>query len=703
MSNSPFGDPRFQDAFRNLEQAVTLQRQGQVEEADKIFARLVKKNPEYFDALHFYGLFKYQQGQLADALKLVSRATKLNPRSTNALNSLGVILGRLKRHAEALASFEAALKLAPDHVQTLSNRCNSLNELGRYDEAIKSSERVLAIDPNYSEVYVPRGAALIRAHCYPEALESYDRAVKLNPGSAMAWVGLGHVYFELKRYGEASAAYERALALKSDLEQAWLGRGQVLFELKRYEEALSDYDKALAIRADFGTDSLRFSAKLFVCDWKNFQIERAKVAASVRTRKTEVNPFMFLAISASPEEQLQCARSWIAAKYPPSKTPLRQGVSYKHDKIRVGYISADFRFHAVSALVAGLFENHDKSRFELTGVSIMPDDQSEIRRRISASFDQFIEGASLSDEEIAAQMRAKEIDILVDLTGITQSARTGIFARRPSPVQVNFLGYPGTMGADYMDYIVADRTLVPDTHHRYYSEKIVYLPDTYQVNDNKRRISDRAFTRAECGLPEQGFVFCCFNNNYKILPDVFDCWMQILKKVDGSVLWLLEDNSASSKNLKKEAEARGVNANRLVFAKRMPMTEHLARHRMADLFLDTLPYNAHTTASDALWAGLPLLTHIGEAFAGRVAASLLHAVDMPELITSTQQEYADRAVELAASRDKLAAIRQKLGQNRLEKPLFNTQLFTRHIESAYQAMYERSRSGLLPETIDVAS
>jgi len=702
MRNSPFGDPRFQDAFRSLEQAVTLQRQGQIAEADKTFARLVKKNPEYFDALHFYGLFKYQQGQLADALKLVSRATKLNPRSTNAFNSLGVILARLKRHSEALASFDAGLKLDPDHVQMLANRCNSLNELRRYEEAIKSAERVLAIDPNYPEVYVPRGAALIRVHRYKEARDSYERAVKLNPGSTMGWVGLGHVYLELKRYEEAALAYDKAIALKSDLEQPWLGRGHVLFEFKRYEEALLAYDKALSLRPDAVTESLRLSAKLFVCDWRNFEAERANVVASVKRKKTIINPFPFLAISSSPEEQLQCAGAWIAAKFPASDRPLWRGDAYAHDKIRIAYLSADFRFHAVSALIVGLFENHDKSRFELTGVSIGSDDQSEVRRRIKDSCDHFIEGMPMGDEEIASQVRAKEIDILVDLMGITQNSRTGIFAHRSAPVQVNYLGYPGTMGAGYIDYIIADRMVIPESHHRYYSEKVVYLPDSYQVNDGKRRIADRMFTRAECGLPAQGFVFCCFNNNYKILPDVFGCWMDILKRVDGSVLWLLEDNDASAKNLRREAEARGVRADRLVFAKRMPMTEHIARHRVADLFLDTLPYNAHTTASDALWAGLPVLTSIGETFASRVAASLLQAVGMPELITSSQ-EYVERATELATNPDKLAAVRQKLWQNRLGKPLFNTQLFTRRIESAYQVMYDRYRSGLPPETINVLS
>jgi predicted O-linked N-acetylglucosamine transferase (SPINDLY family) len=292
---------------------------------------------------------------------------------------------------------------------------------------------------------------------------------------------------------------------------------------------------------------------MYVCDWNNFQAERARLISSVKSKKTTANPFMLLAVSSSPEEQLQCARSWIAEKYPVSEEPLWQGDPYTHSKIRIAYVSADFRLHAVSALVAGMFESHDKSRFELTGISIGPDDQSDILRRIKQSFDYFVEGASLSDQNIASQLRAREIDILVDLKGITEHSRTGNYAYRPAPIQVNYLGYPGTMGAGYMNYIIADRTVIPESHRLHYSENVVYLPDTYQVNDDKRKIADRTFTRAECRLPEEAFVFCCFNNNFKILPDVFDCWMRILKKVDGSVLWLLEDNPSAVTNLKKAA------------------------------------------------------------------------------------------------------------------------------------------------------
>ena len=342
-----------------------------------------------------------------------------------------------------------------------------------------------------------------------------------------------------------------------------------------------------------------------------------------------------------------------------------------------------------------------QSRFEMTAISIGPDDNSEMRQRLKHSFDHFIDATILSDEEIASRIRVTEIDILIDLKGFTQDARTNVFARRPAPIQANYIGYPGTMGAEYIDYIIADQTVIPENSKQYYLEKIVYLPTSYQVNDSKRFISDKAFTRTQLGLPPTGFVFCSFNNNYKITPRIFDCWMRILKQVESSVLWLLEDNPTAASNLRKEATTRGVNPERLIFAKRLPIAEHLARHRLADLFLDTLPYSAHTTASDALWAGLPVLTCLGETFAGRVAASLLNAIGLPELIAATPEAYEQMAIDLATHPEKLAVIKRKLAENRLTTPLFDTKLFTKHIEAAYIAMYERHQAGLAPDHISI--
>jgi predicted O-linked N-acetylglucosamine transferase (SPINDLY family) len=368
-------------------------------------------------------------------------------------------------------------------------------------------------------------------------------------------------------------------------------------------------------------------------------------------------------------------------------------------RISLGYFSADFYNHATMQLMAQLFEFHDQTRFEITAFSFGPDIKDEMRNRLTAANIRLIDVRNMPDAEVAALARSMQLDIAVDLKGFTLDSRPGIFAMRAAPAQVSYLGYPGTMGAEYIDYLIADHILVPESSQQHYEEKIVYLPNSYQVNDSKRAIAERVFTRAELDLPAIGFIFCCFNNTYKITPEVFSIWMRILTQVAGSILWLLEDTPAGSANLRREAALRGISPERLVFAKRMPLPEHLARQRLADLFLDTWPYNAHTTASDALWVGLPVLTCIGEAFAGRVAASLLNATQLPELITADPACYESLAIKLAEEPERLAAIRQKLINNRLSCPLFDARLFTRHIEAAYAKIAARRQAGLAPDHI----
>jgi protein O-GlcNAc transferase len=370
-------------------------------------------------------------------------------------------------------------------------------------------------------------------------------------------------------------------------------------------------------------------------------------------------------------------------------------------KIRIGYFSADFHGHATAYLMAQLFELHDRSKFEIFGFSFGPPADDDMRRRLAAGFDQLIDVKDKSDKEIAELARNLQIDIGVDLKGFTDQSRSGIFAHRAAPIQVNYLGFPGTMGANYIDYIIADRTLIPPEEAEFYTEKIAYLPHSYQVNDRTRRISDRRFTREELGLPTDAFVFCCFNNSFKITPDVFDIWMRLLTKVDRSALWLLKTNASAVESLRAEAVRRGIESERLVFAEPIDLSDHLARHASADLFLDTFYCNAHTTASDALWAGMPVVTRLGHTFAGRVAASLLNAIGLPELVTRTSDEYEQLAFRLANDRDKLSLIRKRLADNRLTHPLFDTELFTRHIESAYEKMWERHRMNLKPDHLSV--
>ncbi len=437
------------------------------------------------------------------------------------------------------------------------------------------------------------------------------------------------------------------------------------------------------------------------CDWTDTAAEADRIVRAVEDGRRAVAPFGFLAISSSPPAQLACARTCIADRHPPSSAPLWQGERYAHERIRVAYLSADLREHPVAYLMAELFERHDRRRFETVAVSFGSAAPSAMRTRLQQAFDRFLDVRAMSDREVAQQLRAMEIDIAVDLMGITAEARTGILALRAAPVQVNYLGFPGSMGADYIDYLIADRYLIPEQQRQHYAEQVVYLPDTFQANDATRPLA-AAPRREALGLPESGFVFCSFNNSYKLTPEMFTLWMRLLQGVAGSVLWLV-GNAVVEANLKREAASRGVEPGRLVFAPRVGYAEHLARCAAADLFLDTLPFNAGTTASDALWSGLPLLTCSGEALAARMAGSLLQAVGLPELVTTTLAEYEARALALAREPRVLADLRARLTHNRGSAPLFDSDRFRRHLEAAYIGMWERQQRGEPPAAFAVAS
>jgi protein O-GlcNAc transferase len=676
-----------------------LQDLKRFDEALISYDKAIALKPDYAEAYNNRGNALKDLRRLDEALASCDKAIALKPDYAEAYNSRGNALQDLRRLDEALASYDKAIALKPDYAEGYNNRGNVLKEFKRFDEAFSAYDKALALKPDLAEAWLGRGNVLNDLNRLEEAFSTYDKALALKADLAEAWLGRGNVLTDFKRSNEAFSAYDKALALKPDLADAWLGRGNVFYELKRYDDALAAYDKAFTIKPDLiSLEGIRLHTKMLLCEWRTFSVECAHLISSVKSGKVNTQPFPFLAISASPEEQLQCARLWKATKYPPSENPIWQGERYSHNRIRLAYLSADFREHPISFLMAGVFECHDKSRFDVTAISCGPDDNSKIRQRLEMSFEHFIDVKTYSDDQIAKLIKELEVDILIDLMGFTKGARTGIFAKRPAPIQVNYLGYPGTMGTEYIDYIIADRIVIPDNQRNFYSEKIAFLPNSYQANDGDRSISDKTFTRSEFELPPTGFVFCCFNNNYKITPSIFYCWMRILNQVDGSVLWLLENSATATINLQKEAVSRGVAAERIVFAKRMPPSDHLARHHLADLFLDTLPYNAHTTASDALWAGLPVLTCAGETFAGRVSASLLNAIGLPELIT-TKETYEQMALDLAGHPDKLNEVKQRLTENRLAMPLFDTKLFTKHIEAAYSAMYERHQVGLTPDHI----
>ncbi len=651
-----------------LATAVGLHQQGKLSDAEKVYRNILRAKPKHFEARHLFGILRSQQGRAEEALDLIATVLETKPDHPDALYNRGNIFVQLERYEEALASYDAALALQPDNEEAHHNRGNVLYKLGRPDEALTAFDRALALQSNYTEALNSRGIVLERLQRYDEALASYDRASALRP--------------------------ERAEGLYN--------RGNLLKELKRFEESIESYLKARAITKDDPDAFGIVESAQAICDWARSDELSGAVRASLMAGKSSVTPFTLVGYSDDPALHLQCAKNLIADRIRIRPTPLWSGTRYRHERIRIAYLSADFREHATAYLIAELVELHNRARFEVIGVSFGADDGSDIRRRMVQSFDAFHDVRARGDREIAAALRELEVDIAVDLKGHTQDSRPEIFAHRPAPIQVGYLGYPGTIGADFLDYVLADETVAPFDHAPYYSEKIVHLPDCYQVNDRKRAVAATTPTRQDAGLPDNGFVFCCFNNNYKIKKPVFEVWMRLLTEVRGSVLWLLGDNPGAERNLRNEATARGVDPARLVFAGRAKLEDHLARHRLADLFLDTLPYNAHTTASDALWMGLPVVTCQGNAFASRVAASLLKAVGLPELVTHNLADYEALALRLASDGAMLQRVREALARNRLSHPLFDTDRFRRGIEAAYLRMWETWQRGEPAQAFRVA-
>ena len=598
--------------------------------------------------------------------------------------------------------YEEILIDKPDHFDALHLLGVIASQKGEFARGVALISQSVAINSKNYLSHFNLGFAKYNLNDFISAIESYDRAIELKPGYSKAHSNKGGALKQLNRLNDAIESYELAIQYDPNSATDYLNKGLLYLDLKQLENAKLCFTKGMEISKDFQyLYGHLFMVKNYLCDWTERENFSIAILEKVKAGRKAILSFPLLAVTDSLELQRKASEIWVQDKYPfdDSLGPLvKRG---KRDRIRIGYYSADFHSHATANLMAGLFERHDRSKFELFAFSFGPDKQDGMRQRLTQAFDQFIDVRSNSDKEVAEFSRMLGIDIAVDLKGSTKDHRFGIFSYRAAPVQISYIGYPGTMGADYIDYLIADKTVVPEAHQKHYAEKIIYLPDSYQVNDRKRVIAEKTYTREELGLPSEGFVFCCFNNNYKITPAVFDGWMRILKAVPRSVLWLFEDNHMAAINLRKEATARGIDEDRLVFAKPMPLDHHLARHSAADLFLDTTPVNAHTTASDALWAGLPLLTCIGESFASRVAASLLQAVGMPEFIANTQEEYEEKAIGLAQNTAQLKALRQKLQFNRLNAPLFNTEKITSHIEKAYANVYERYHADLMPENIYV--
>jgi predicted O-linked N-acetylglucosamine transferase (SPINDLY family) len=675
-SRSP-ASPQAPSPDKLFEQAHSLQKQGQLEEAIKLYGVVIESTPESAESYY---------------------------KRANALNGLG-------RAEEALRDYDRAIGLNPSYAYALCNRGSVLQRLGRREDALASYDRALAVDPKDALTHYNRGSVLKDLKRFEEALASYESAIGLNAAYAEAYVNRGNVLQELKRHAAAVESFSHAIALKPVIAEAFQGRGVSLRTLKRFDQALEDYNKAIELDpAAKYLVGVRREVKMQVARWDGMREDLDLIARGVGEGKPVCTPLALAALMDSPSLLRSAAQIWVRDQIgdkpnvdrdlgPIGEGPRASASPPGSPKIRIGYFSADFRAHPVAYLTAGLFERHDRTKFEVTAFAFGPEASDPMLARLTKAFDRFVDVRQKSDLEVAALARELKLDIAVDLNGFTEHSRTKIFAARAAPIQINFLGYPGTMGAEFMDYLIADGMVVPRAHQAHYSEKIVYLPDSFLPFDSSYAIADKTFTREELGLPLTGFVFCCFNNSYKIVPGVFDRWMRILSRTENSVLWLQQADAAVSTNLRKEALRRGIDKARLIFADRTAtLPDHLARLRAADLFIDTFPYNAHATALDALWAGLPLLTCPGESFASRVAASLLRTAGLPELIARSPSEYEEKAIDLAANPARLTQLRHTL--NARDTSLFDTERYTRNLEAAYAAIHERYRSGSGPAHVN---
>jgi predicted O-linked N-acetylglucosamine transferase (SPINDLY family) len=686
-------------------------------------------------------------GRTTQAIDVLRESLRLEPHNARALNNLGLALIEAGTPAAAIEYLEGALQSQPDYPIAYVNL--GLAQLGLRDpsKALSAFDAAARLKPELARAHAGRGHALRRLDRPDAAVDAYERAIRLNPGDTESLRVAGLLSLSLNRNSRALQLLSASLDLAPDNVPALEGRAMALLGLRRFEAAVPALAQLMSVEPTIRyAPGHHFHAQLQSCDWTRHDTTAAALTQRVQLGEPVEIPWSFMAYNDSPADHLRCAQVFAADRFPPAESgdgaaqytasaptaPVFSAdrfrpreaastaggsdytasvsaptapvytTSSSRKRIRLAYLSADFRDHAVAKLFARLAETHDRTRFEVTGVSFGPDDGSPMRARLQNSFDRFIDMQAMSDRAAAAQVRDLKIDIAVELTGFTSGCRLGILAARPAPIQVNYLGYPGTLGAPYVDYLIADPTVIPPHEHGHYAEKIITMPDCYLVNDDTRPIDSQTPTRAMAGLPEQGFVFCCFNNSFKITPGVFDLWMHILRRVPGSVLWLAAGSDLVVRNLRHEAERRQADPERLVFAPHLPRIEqHLARFGIADLFLDTLPYNAHATTCDALWAGLPVLTRLGSAFPGRVAASALQAVGLPELITGSAAGYVDLAVALGNDRRRVRDLRMRLNDLRPRAALFDTRRFRLHLEYAYAAIWDRHQRGESPAALAV--
>ncbi len=688
-----------------LARAVAAHQAGDLAGAEFLYKLVLSSDKKQFDALHLLGVIEAQRGNLEEARRQLTAAVRTRPNSLEAQINLGGVQVELREDEHALKTLTRVLSLDPRSVLAHNNLSIVLRRMRRFEEALAHAEQAVSLNPSYADAWNNRANVLYDLKRLDEAWESYGRALTLNPRLAEAYLGRANLFSERDQLRDALAEYDKALAVKPTMIEAWGSRALVCERLGNFAEALAANAKIRALKPETElVEGAYFVNKLQICDWTDYEAEQAHILAEIRRGVLVIGPFQSLSLDATSADLHQITTSLMQKEMPASPAVWR-GERYEHHRIRVAYLSADFREHPVSHLLAGVLARHDRSRFEPIAISFRPRgaNPSPMRQRLETQFERFIDVDHLDDDGTAELMRDLEIDIAIDLMGHTLKSRPRLYALRPSPVQVNYLGYAGTFGSAHMDYIIADRCVIPEDDRRYFSEKVAYLPHTFMPGDNRRPIADAPASRSEQGLPEHGFVFCSFNQSQKITPDVYAIWMRLLAAVEGSVLWLTRMNQPAVDNLRRQAQAHGIDGERVLFTRLVDRNEeHLARHRLADLFLNTTPYNSHSTAVDALWAGVPIVTTVGKTFGSRVTASILDAAGLPDLIVPSLAEYETLALKLATDPAMLTSVKERLQQQRKTAPLFDTDGYVHHLEAAYHHMWERAQRGEPPDSFSVS-
>ncbi len=717
-----------------LKSAIHCYQNKQSDKAEKICLKILDENPNNFDAINLLAVISFQNRNFSKSIELFKKACKINPNRADLYNNLSIAFLQEKKLNEAIQSWDEATKLKPNFFQAYFGKGNAYNDLKDYPNAINNFNKAIEIKKDYKEAYNNLGSLYAKLKDYENARIIFKKAISIKPVHFNEHNNLGNIYFEIKRYNEAIENYDLALKINPDFALTYYNKAKVLQKINLIEDSVINYKKAISLNKNYSEayknlgniyldlktldksiynhekalkinprikflSGTIFQSKCGLCDWDNFENNKKILEKEILDRKKSASPFSVLLLYDSPSLQMQASSIYLESEFEKSKSLKKERDQNK--KIRIAYYSSDFHNHATMYLMANLFELHDKSKFEIYAFSFGPDDNSKIRKRVIKSFDKFIDVKEKTIQEIVKISRELNIDIAIDLKGFTKDNRFELFIERCAPIQISYLGFPSTTGSDCIDYLIADKMVIPVQNKKYYSEKIIYLPNTYQVNDSTLSISEKEFSRKEFGLPEDSFVYCCFNNTYKILPEMFHTWIKILDKVQNSVLWLLVDNDIVKNNLKKILVSKGIDQDRLLFANRMMHSEHLARLKLADLFLDTYPCNAHTTASDSLRSCLPIITLRGNSFASRVTSSLLSSVGLDKLITNTKQEYEELAVKIATENDYFIKIKNELKNNIKTKPLLNTRMFTKNLEKAYFNVYENYINNKIPETIEI--